>query len=215
MSSVSRQANYAVVPTLGIGRTISQGFPDKILTKLRYHDDETLSSTVGSIGKYTYQWNSTFDIDTTGVGHQPLYRDTFAGIYDQYAVVSATAKITVVNTSSVAYVIGAVIEDDNVSSTTRDTLCEQTHGKHFFVPALTGAPSMKSWTMNWDCKKILNIDPFTSETYKTQVGSNPTEGSFLTVWAVPVDGSSTSNVIFDIEFTQTVLWTELTSPTQS
>lgn len=214
MSSSARQ-NYAKIPTMGLGRTIPVGFPDQLMAKLRYHDSQALSSISGSIAKYVYLWNSTYDPDYTGVGHQPLYRDTFAGIYDQYSVVSATCKITFVNTSSVPYLVGAVIDDDVTTSTTRDTLCEQTHGKHFLVPALTGSLSSKTFTMTWDCKKILNIDPFTSEAYKTPIGSNPAEQSILTLWSTPFDGVTSSALAFDIEFEQTVLWTELQTPISS
>lgn len=191
------------------------GFPDKLVTKMRYHEVGTLTSTVGAISRYLFRWNSVFDPDFTGVGHQPLYRDTFATVYDHYAVVSCSAKITVVNTSANPHIIGAVTDDDSSAATNRDTLCEQSHGRHFFVPALTGSLSMKTWDMKWDCKTILNIDPFTSESYKTPNDSNPSEESYLVIWSVPADGSSTSSVLFDVELVYTVLFTELKTPTQS
>jgi len=160
-------------------------------------------------------WNSTFDPDVTGVGHQPLYRDTFASIYDQYAVISATAKIKILNSSTVPYMVGAVIEDDTSSSSTRDTLCEQVHGVHCFLPAQNGSLSSHTWTLNWDCRRILNIDPYTSEAYKTSVGSNPTELSTLGLWSIPQDGASTITTQWRVELIQHVLWTELTTPVQS
>jgi hypothetical protein len=202
------------VPTLGVGGGIPTGFPDQLIAKLRYHDGEPLTVAAGAIAKYVYRWNSMFDPDQSGVGHQPLFRDTFAAVYDQYAVISAVAKVKFINTSSVAFYVGAVIEDDVTSSTTLDTLCEQTHGWHMLLPAQAGSLSSTSVTIPWSCKKVLNIDPFTSEAYKTAVGSNPTEESDLTVWALSIDASA-NTVHYDIEFEYTVLWTELSTPTQS
>ncbi len=212
---MQKNNNYAKVPTLGLGQNLAYGFPDKLLSKMRYHEVGTLASTAGTIAKYLFRWNSIFDPDFTGVGHQPLYRDTFAGIYDHYAVISCVAKITLVNSSSNPHIVGSVTDDDNSVSANRDTLCEQSHGKHYFIPALTGSLSSKTWNMTWDAKTYLNIDPFTSESYKTLVANNPTEESFLHIWSVPADGSSTSSVLFDIELIYTVLFTELQTPVQS
>jgi hypothetical protein len=185
------------------------------MTKLRYCDYHNLTSTSGALAKLTYRWNSTFDPYQTGVGHQPLYRDTYAGIYDHYAVVRATAIIRVVNPGTVSSLFGAITDDDSSSSATFQTLMEQNHGRHSELTPLTGSKSDDTFVMTWDCKQILSIDPFTSEEYKTAVGSDPTEESYLVVWAIPVDGSSTNTLGVTIELIQEVLWTELTTPTQS
>lgn len=206
--------DYSVVPTLGLGRSIPIGFPDKIMGRVRYHSSGPLTVGGGAIAKYVFRWNSTFDPDYTGVGHQPLFRDTFAAIYDQYAVVRATAKITFINSSNLPFYVGHVTDDDPTTSTLLDTLCEQTHCVHKVIPALTGSLSSCVMNASWDCKKILQIDPYTSELYKTAVGSNPTEESTLTLWALSSDASAAS-VFFDIELTYEVLWTELTTPVQS
>lgn len=181
---------------------------------MRYHDTEPLTIAGGAVQKYVYRWNSTFDPDLTGVGHQPLFRDTFAAIYDHYAVISAVARVKFINTAAVAMFVGCVTDDDSTTSTLLDTLCEQTHGYHMLLPPLTGALSTHTFTVPWSCKKILNIDPYTSELYKTAVGSNPTEDSNLTIWALSIDGSAVT-CYFDIEFEYTVLWTELATPVQS
>jgi hypothetical protein len=202
------------IPFIGTGAGSTYGFPDKMMSKVRYHDTEPLTVSGGSLQKYVYRLNSTFDPDLTGVGHQPLFRDTYAAIYDHYSVVSAKALIKFINTSSVAFHIGCLIDDDNTTSTTLDTLCEQSHGQHKVVPPVTGSLSTHTFNVTWDCKKILGIDPFASETYKTAVGSNPAEESDLTVWALSIDASA-NTVYFDIEIEYTVLWTELSTPVQS
>jgi hypothetical protein len=184
------------------------------MAKLRYHDTETLTSSSGAVGKYVYRWNSTYDPDVTGSGHQPMFRDTFAAIYDQYAVVRATATIKFINVSSTPMFVGVVTDDDASTSTTRDTLCEQTHGWHSLMPAQAGSLSTITHTASWDCVKYLGIDPFTSELYKTGVETDPTEQSTLTVWTLATDGTS-QTVLCDVELVYTVLWTELATPSQS
>jgi hypothetical protein len=190
------------------------GFPDQIISTVVYHTQGSLNSAVGAVAADDYRWNSTFDPDQTLGGHQPLYRDTFAAIYDHYAVISAVAVVKFVNTSSAVFNCGAVTDDDFTNSTTVDTLCEQTHGVHAMLPALTGSLSSHTFRLTWDCKKVLNIDPFTSETYKTAVTSNPAEESSLTIWASDAQGG-TNAIFYDTTIYYRVLWTELTTPTQS
>lgn len=204
------------VVTLASGSNLQFGFPNRVISKLKYSDTYPLSSTAGSIGKQVLYINSTFDPDNTGTGHQPLYRDTFATIYDQYAVVSATIRVTFVTTAvGVPMLVGALIEDDNATSTTANTLIEQSNGQSAMLANATGSPSTHTFVVNWDCKKILQIDPYTSESYKTSITSNPTEVSSLLLWSAPADTASSATTYVHVVMEQVVLWTELATPTQS
>jgi hypothetical protein len=190
------------------------GAPDRLMTTLRYHSIGSISSTSGAPGSYAFRWNSTFDPDITSTGHQPLYRDSFAAIYDHYSVVSARAMVRFQNDTSDPFLVGVVTDDNSSPSTTLDTLCEQAHGQQAMMSPLTGSRSSVKFFIGWSCKKVLGINPFASETYKTPVGSNPAEESDLILWAADAAGN-TNSVIFDIELEYDVLWTELTTPSQS
>jgi len=191
------------------------GFPMQLLTRLRYCDTNPLVSTLGGQAKYVLRLNSTFDPDLTSAGHQPLYRDTYAAIYDHYAVISTRVEVTFVNTGSVPLICGCLVEDDSSSSTTTSVLMEQTTGQHKLVPAQAGSLSSHTFVHEWICKRDLGIDPFASETYKTAVGLNPSEDADFVMWAQPVDLASSTTTYITYEMEQTVLWTELTTPTQS
>ncbi len=185
-----------------------------MLTKLRYCDIFDITSTSGALAYQQFRWNSTFDPDYSNTGHQPLYRDTFASIYNQYAVVRATAKITITNPGGYTWVITCGTDDDTGATSTVDTLMEQSHSKSVILTPLTGSKSTHTFNLNWDCGTYLNIDPFSSEAYKTAVGSNPTEVSFLNIGIQPTT-VVTSLVNMKIELVQHVLWTELQTPSQS
>lgn len=192
------------------------GFPLKMVAKLRYCDTYQIASTSGSTAKQVLILNSTFDPDSTGTGHQPLYRDVYASIYDQYAVISARVKVTFLsNASTSSMLVGCTLEDDTTSSSTVNVLCEQATAQHHMLPNNAGSLSSHTFIYNWSCKKMLGIDPFVSQTYKTAVGSNPTETSALVLWAAPADGAATTTTTVFVELDQTVLWTELSTPTSS
>lgn len=192
------------------------GFPTRMLTKLRYCDTYALVSTTGSTGKQVFNINSTYDPDSTGAGHQPLYRDTFAAIYDQYAVVSADITVTFnSNASTSSMIVGGLFDDDSTTSTSLTTLLEQNTGKHLFLPNATGALSSRTLKFSWDCKKYLGIDPYTSQTYKTAIGANPTEIATFLIYAIPADGTSSTITTVLVEIDFVVLFTELQTPTGS
>jgi len=190
------------------------GFPDKLMSTLRYHSIQGMTSTTGALSTYGFRWNSIFDPDFSSSGHQPLYRDTYAAIYDHYSVVSARAKITFVNGTTSVIMAGVVTDDDSSPSSTVDTLCEQSHGFHALLTPLSGSMSRKEFRVNWSCKQVLGIDPFTSETYKTAMASNAAEESYLWMWVIDESGN-TSTTTTDIELEYDVLFTELTTPSQS
>jgi hypothetical protein len=192
------------------------GFPDRLLTQLRYSDVMNITGTAGAVGFQNFRWNSTFDPDITNTGHQPLYRDVYAAIYDSYAVIRSRARITIENTSTTYSVVcGAVIDDDSSPTTNFNILMEQNHGVRHLLTPLAGSKSSVTFDMTWDCKQILGIDPYTSQAYKTASTSNPTEASTLSIWMINQDGTNTVTVQGIIELVQEVLWTELSTPSIS
>jgi len=192
------------------------GFPDRLLTKLRYHDGPlTITSTLGGQALYQFRWNSTFDPDYTSAGHQPLYRDTFASLYDQYAVVKARATIKFTNIAGgSSFLVGCVTDDDTTAASASSTIVEQNHAQWSVINVNGSGHDQHTFIINWDCRRYLGIDPFTSQTYKTAIGSNPSEVSFLNIFAYERAGA-TANTTFDITLEQEVLWTELQTPTGS
>jgi hypothetical protein len=197
------------------GGSMPLGFPDKLMSKLRYHETGNIASVLGAVGLYQYRWNSTFDPNYTGGGHQPLYRDTYAAIYDHYAVISTVATITFINISTSPFVVGVGTDDDAGASSSLDVLAEMNHGYHKLIPPLLGSLSSHTFNVSWDCKRVLSIDPFAAQTYKTAVGSNPSEESILNLFGATADSAASSTIYYDIEFTYSVLWTELSTPSIS
>lgn len=192
------------------------GFPDKMISTIRYCDIVSTSSTTGSIGKQIYRWNSVFDPDQSGIGHQPLYRDVFAGIYDHYAVISAACKCEAVNANTGNSVLcGIVTDDDLTTSTSFQTLLEQSHGISELLTPLAGSKSRHMFTQTWSAARFLGVNPYTSEEYKTAVTGNPVEESYLLLWSIPQDGISTVSLQWRIQIEYDVLWTELQTPSQN
>ena len=191
------------------------GFPDRLLTKLRYHDGVDLTSTAGSQALYQLRWNSTFDPDFTSTGHQPLYRDTFASLYDQYVVCSAVCTVVFTNkVSGNTFIVGVVTDDDTSAATSVTTICEQNHAQWAILAMNVGGANQKKFRITWDYARYLGVDPFTSQTAKTAIGANPSEVSFLNIFGYEHVGG-TGDFVVDFTLEQEVLWSELQTPTGS
>jgi hypothetical protein len=193
------------------GQTV-WAFPNTIISKLRYVQYLTLTSTTGSMASNYFRANSLFDPDQTGTGHQPLYRDTYASIYNHYKVLGA--KITVrachvtPETTATALAFGIVGEDDNAASSTSETRMEQSNSSY----ALIGKNSKATLFATFEPNEMFGAGGADDN---TAMGSNATEEWYFVVWAASADGASSNKLNCIVEIDYTVRFAELVTPTQS
>ena len=106
----------------------SSGFPKQLAMTHRYsqnvqytHVGPNANSQYANFGT-----NCLFDPWLTYGGHQPLYFDQVAAIYQHYTVMKARMKVTIVPNTVDAYVSGILIDDDLTPAiTTLDGMVEQ------------------------------------------------------------------------------------------
>lgn len=198
----------------GVDGRLVYGFPNSIITKLRYCDVIHLTSTLGSLSTNVFNANSIFDPDSTGVGHQPLYRDQYAAIYDQYTVLGAkiTATFQPYQVDQ-AWVIGIVGDDDSSISSTLTTRMEQNNSVWRLIGTNDGGPYQLSLT--YSPIKDIGVDVKNDGYSQTAVGSNPSELFCFAVWASEANATLTGMCQVAIEIEYTVKFAELITPTQS
>lgn len=198
----------------GVDGKLVYGFPNSIITKLRYCDTIQLTSTLGSIATNVFNANSIFDPDATGVGHQPLYRDQYAAIYDQYTVLGSKITVTFQPYQvDQAWVVGIVGDDDSSISSTLTTRMEQNNSVWRLIGTNDGGPYQLSLT--YSPIKDIGVDVKNDGYSQTAVGSNPSELFCFAVWASEVNATLTGMCQVAIEIEYTVKFAELITPTQS
>lgn len=196
------------------GRNLVYGFPDRMQTKLRYNQTVALTSGGGAVVGYRMFRMNDISAPTAG-GHQPMYRDTYAAIYENYAVVASRLTVKFINTStSSVFKVGAAIDSGISTSTDAVELCERSHGQHTILPPLAGSLSSRTFTVPWNCRMILGIDPYTSDQYKTPVGGPPSNISEVQIWVLDLT-TGVSGITLDITIEYDVLFTELSTPATS
>jgi len=208
------QHEARMIPGLG---PLEYGFPNSIITKIRYCDEFSYNSNLAGVASNIWRANGIFDPDYTNIGHQPLYRDNFAAIYDFYTVLGS--KITVhfqSESATLGAFVGIVGSDTPSISTTRATLREMNNAVSTIIGSVNNGS--KTLTMTYSPEEQLGANVKDDSSSMTSVGADPTAGEgqyYYGVWAATADSASTCKITVQIEIEYTVKFTYLSKPTQN
>lgn len=179
-----------------------RGFPDNIVTIIRYEDIYGLSfnNSAPAVATRTFRMNSINDPDQTGAGHQPLYHDTYASIYQKYTVLGSKLRATFVpNTNpSGPWVIGVLTEGDASISATITTLLENSNAVSDMIPGPIGGPSKKMLTGTYSPERDLGTSA-DDDTVGASFGSNPSLQWYGSIFAYDMSGSGTNYIEVKVE----------------
>lgn len=202
-----------LIPGLSPGK--QWGFPNSIITKLRYGSLIQLNSTTAApLAKHQYRTNSLYDPDYTGVGHQPMYFDTYSAIYDQYVVIGSKITCEFFSNSTVQNaLIGIATDDDITVSNNVDALMEMNNS----ISTTLGPLGAEHVTLvsTFEPQEMFGVDAKSDGSSQTPVGSNPAEESNWVIWSFPEDGASAHSVRAKVTIEFTVKFSELKTPSTS
>lgn len=172
-----------------------------LMVRMKYTDRFTLNPNPSGVHAYHFfRWNSIFDPDLTGTGHQPLGHDQYANLYKHYYVVGAKATCTFVNTSAVGSntcIVGLRTDDDAVTCPNGITeITEQPRAAYRFCSNSDGSDSVKQVTLRFSTRKHFGS---TRDWNRSNLGADfsasPTTLAYLQAYAAPVDGSQDAGLI--------------------
>lgn len=196
---------------------VGLGFPKKIVMTHKYVDTGVLSSTAGVINKYQWSANSLFDPNTTGGGHQPMYFDQMAALYNHYTVIGAKFKVTCTPyaSNSAGGFVGAYIDDDTTTTniTGISSLVEQsTSRRRVISPA-----SNNTFTFNlkWSAKKTFGGSILANDNLQGSITTDPLEQSFFTLAVQGFGVAPDVSIQYLVEVQYIAVWDELKQVAQS
>jgi len=197
------RSNIVTVPrTL----TSSGGFPEKMITTLRYTDILNVSNSGGVTGK-SFRLNSLYDPNATDLGHQPAYFDQYSLIYAKYRVISSTIKVTFSPASSDTEItadgpwcVGITANSSGNFPTNIQTLCEQNRTVSSMLTRDSGT-ALARHQLTYQPKRDMGIAP-DEDTLSATTGNNPDDQYLAYVFISNVPTANTTQVIFkvDIEY---------------
>lgn len=137
-------------------------YPNGLIAKHKYTTAMVLQGSytqtdVPSTAMYSFRSASMFDPDRTGTGHQPLFYDEMALIYEQYRVLGAKARIRFVNMSDEPIVIfGAHLGAPLGAGWQADALLERKDINSKILSAKTGGKNVANINLFYSPSKFYN-----------------------------------------------------------
>lgn len=94
-SGLKRRGTKYVRGGSGLVRaTKTLGRPDRLIVKLPYYEQFTLSDAARPGSNFFWNLNSIWDPNRSGIGHNPSYFTAWSNIYNRYRVLGVKARVT-------------------------------------------------------------------------------------------------------------------------
>lgn len=187
----------------GVDGKLQFGFPTKIITILRYFDQYALTSTSGGVGATVFRMNGPFDPDLTGVGHQPLYWDKYAAVYQSYRVlgsrITATISGNTLQSTQGPWWFGI---NGSTSSASMGNFARNRSEQNDSISTVYNGQSTPQ-TLSFAYSPEIKLGrPAGDDTVGAFVSTNPSTQYFAHVWFADMNGAtSTSITRVGIEYT--------------
>lgn len=188
-----RRARFYKKPT-------ALGLPMSKFARLRYTEAIVLDPGVGGlVSKYHFRANSLYDPNSAGTGHQPMTFDQIATFYNHYVVTGAKMTLKAYSTdptTAVPNILGIMLNDDNTTPAEFSEVIEQRKCRYTIV---SPAQKVATLTSTFSAKKFFNVSDIKDnyDRLGASVDTNPTEGAFFTIFALPMN-SSTDTAAFNV-----------------
>nr|QTE03410.1 MAG: putative capsid protein [Phoenicopteridae CRESS-DNA-virus sp.] len=202
----------------GVDGKLQFGFPTKIITILRYVNAHAAVSTSGGISTIVYRMNGPFDPDLTGIGHQPMYWDRYAAIYQSYRVLGARLTAIVSPQSIVSTGNQPVINFGISGSTASTTMGTNPYNRMEQNDSITtlinqhSAPTKLSFAYSPEIKLGR---PAGDDTVGAFVSTNPVTQYYAHVWVNDESAAASTNILVKIEVEYTIEFHGLVQETTS
>lgn len=190
------------------------GFPNEIITKIRYCDLLTLHSISGAMAVNYFSASGIYDPDITNVGHQPMFRDNYAAIYDLYVVLGSKITVHWTPFNVVQNWVCGVTVDDNASISTVLPTKMEANNSEWGLLSMGGSGPMTTTEVYTPAQYGVEVK---DDGYSMNpVGVNPTVGQSYGVWAHAIDATITDQYVnLTVEIEYTVKFAQLSTQAQN
>lgn len=176
--------------------------PERYFTRLRYSELMTFTMNAANVlTSYLFQ-TSIFDPDLTSVGHQPLWRDTMATMFNRYRVFGIKYNIAFKNTN-VNQLTWAYIKhsDNSTTETNANTLRERGEGKSIILDSLNGRTNYtRGYLSIPKAYGISKKEFYDDDGFISAIGSSPTKMAYLHLYTLTMHTSAIVHAQVDLEY---------------
>lgn len=196
--------------TVTVNRALAP-IPQRYITKLKYSDIFTLSTT--NSWSYYYNLNSLWDPNRTGVGHQPYGYDQLAVLYNRYRVISCSYVVTGYSGGSVIRV-GTLPLNEPITFTNMSYICENPRAQFMLQVPGGDAKMLKGKVYIPSLVGRSKSQYMADDQYQAQTNASPGSLALLGVFGSDI-ADLTTNVSCTITLEYTVEFFDLNPLTGS
>lgn len=182
------------------GNTI---LPQKLRTCLPYADLIQRQASATGVDKYVYRFNNLYDPDLTGTGYYPTGRDQLRALYTKYTVFGVAYDITAINMSDTvpARVCVMGTGTDDTYNTFQEASSQPTASKPIILSTMDGGcptGKMTGYLSVAACRGVPPGQVSDDDLYTANFTAGPTNEAFLQILHSNLDGSSNTDVHFEV-----------------
>lgn len=169
--------------------------PDRYVTKMRYSEGITFACTSPHVlFPYTLQ-SSIYDPDLTAAGHQPLWRDQFAAMFQRYRVFGIKYQLYMRNTNvSQLTVIATQHSSVSTTDTSFNLLLERGTARYKFLDSNNSQSNYLGGYLSVPKVYGLSTAQFKADDgFDALVGANPTKLAYLHLYALTRNSTADIN----------------------
>lgn len=147
-----------------------------------FENSITIDPGLSGMAWYNFSANGLYDPNITGTGHQPLGFDQMMLMYDHYTVIGAKITVTFMNIDSTyPMIVGIKTSDTSQASQNLSQIIENGNVVYTTVGPYKTDQSVVTLTKKIGLKKFFR-KPIVDTDYSGDVGSNPTEQAFFSIF---------------------------------
>jgi hypothetical protein len=186
-----------------IGRMPGLGIPDRLMVSLVYDQDQLSLVNASTSASYLFSGNSCFDPDTSGIGHQPLYFDQFAQLYNRYRVHASQIVFELLNSTISSHVTITPTTDGTWPSSLRNAL--ETNYTCSIPISSSVFRTVKDRSIS--TRKIWGMQSITQDDlYQAVYSASPVRQWYWKLWGESADGVTNVSIrcnvriVYEVEF---------------
>lgn len=179
-------------------RLPTSGFPKSKIVKLRYVERISVDPGFGDFTKYDFSCNSVYDPNVTGIGHQPLGRDQWAGLYRSYDVIRSDITVHCVpagtaNSIADPYILATEVDDTTDVDYDPTHFIEQGVGRYRIIHGQYGSKAVLR--TRWTKKKAYRGMAAHADQNYGSTGGDPTKRYYYHLLFAGLNATADPNAV--------------------
>lgn len=161
----------------------------------------SINPAIASAGSYVFAANGLFDVNISGVGHQPAGFDQYMALYNEYVVLGSTIKVEFSNSdANNLALVGVFLEDFSTGSTDWREYVENGNGVWHTADKLGTGAAIVRLNHRADIRKFSRQNVIDEDGFAGTSATNPDDTHFYHCVVAPSDAAADNGtVVLNVE----------------